>query len=116
MVDEQIAERYRRLLAEHRRVVGELIPVLEAVALASIRDAIPGARRLEVRGEYTEDMVPTLRIQRVLDADGAVLFEIGSGHPDPAVEDAVDETGVEYLDLLLDLTGDDYLGVREIEG
>jgi hypothetical protein len=116
MVDEQIAERYQQLLDEYRRVVRDLIPVLEAVALASISDVIPGAHRLEVLGEYTEDMLPTLRIQRVLDGNGSVLFDIGSGHPDPAVEDAVDEAGVEYLDLLLDLTGDDYLGVREIEG
>jgi hypothetical protein len=60
--------------------------------------------------------LPTLRIQRVLDGNGSVPFDIESGHPESAVEEAVDETGVEYLDLLLDLTGEDYLGVREIEG
>ena len=27
----------------------------------------------------------------------------------------IDEVGVEYLDLLLDLTGDDFMGSREIE-
>jgi hypothetical protein len=116
VVDRLLADRYQQLLSEYRRVVGELVPVLENIAVARIRESIPKAYRLEVLGEYNEDWLPTLRIQRVFDGDGAVLFDIGSGHPNSAVEEAVDEAGVEYLDLLLDLTGDDYLGLREIEG
>jgi hypothetical protein len=116
MVDPLLADKYEHLLSEYRRVVEELVPVLEDIAVARIREAIPKAYRLEVLGEYNEDWLPTLRIQRVFDGDGAVLFDIGSGHPDSDVEEAVDEVGVEYLDLLLDLTADDYLGLREIEG
>ena len=55
-----------------------------------------------------------LRIQRVLDADGEVLYDIESGHDDPDVENRIDEVGFEYLDLLLDLTGNDYLGRKTV--
>ena len=51
-----------------------------------------------------------MRIQRVLDADGRVLFDVETGHPDRAVEDAVDVVDIEYLDVLIDLTGDEYMG------
>lgn len=63
-----------------------------------------------------EDWIPVLRIQRVLDDDGRVLFDVGFGHDDRAVEDMIDEVGSEYLDLLLDLTGDDYMGAKSIDG
>ena len=32
------------------------------------------------------------------------------GHLDRAVEDALDTVNVEYLDVLMDITGDDYMG------
>jgi hypothetical protein len=51
-----------------------------------------------------------LPIQRVLHADGRVLFDVETGHPDHAVEDAVDVVDIEYLDVLIDLTGDEYMG------
>jgi hypothetical protein len=39
-----------------------------------------------------------------------VLFDVDTGHPDRAVEDAVDRVDIEYLDVLIDLTGDAYMG------
>jgi hypothetical protein len=42
-----------------------------------------------------------------------VLFDVAQG-ADRAVEDAIDEVGTEYLDLLLDLTGDAYMGHHEL--
>lgn len=46
----------------------------------------------------------------MLSADSAVLFDVETGHPDRAVEDAVDTVNIEYLDVLIDLTGDEYIG------
>jgi hypothetical protein len=60
---------------------------------------------------FNEDWLRVLRVRRILDADGAVLFDVAHG-ADRAVEEAVDEIGTEYLDLLLDLTGDEYMGRR----
>ena len=62
-----------------------------------------------------EDWVPTLRVQRVLDARGSVLFDTREGHDDSAVEDAIDEVDIEYLDVLIELTGDDYMGRHTID-
>lgn len=47
--------------------------------------------------------------------DASVLFDVEKGHDDPRVEQAIDETNTEYLDLLLDLTGDLYMGASAIE-
>ena len=74
----------------------------------------PGASVLETDGEMNEDWVFTLRIQRVLDAAGEVLYDVSAGHEDPEVEATVDEVGIDYLDLFLDLTGDEYLGRQTI--
>lgn len=55
-----------------------------------------------------------LRASRVLDPAGAVLFDAAEGHDDPQVEEAIDLANIEYLDLLVDLTGDTYLGSHTI--
>jgi hypothetical protein len=85
------------------------------MALTNISDVLPGAHELEMVGRINEDWIPTLRIQRVLDKNGAVLFDIGFGHDARLVEEMIDEVNTEYLDLLLDLTGDDYTGTRTID-
>ncbi len=72
------------------------------------------ASELEVLGDFNEDWLPILRIQRVLDADGIVLFDIETGADDQTVEAMIDEVNIEYLDLLLDLTGDDFMGAKPI--
>ena len=46
----------------------------------------------------------------MFDNDGVTLFDIGDGCSDSAVEDAVDEVDIEYLDLLIGLTGDELMG------
>ena len=106
---------YERLLASYRSTAAQLVPLLEAMAVASIRDVLPGAHRLEVKGRINEDWIPTLRIQRFVDEGGAVLFDVATGHDDEGVEEMIDDVGVEYLDMLLALTGDDYMGHREVE-
>lgn len=106
---------YERARDEHTRAVQALVLLVVGMALESIDEVLPGAHRLEVLGRINEDSIPTLRIQRVLDVDGRVLFDVAIGHDDRAVEDMIDEVGTEYLDLLLDLTGDDYMGAGSID-
>jgi hypothetical protein len=98
----------------HTAAVADLVPLVIEMALATVAEALPDAEVLETEGEMNEDWLFTLRIQRVLDADGRVLYDSEAGHDDPDVENRIDEVGFEYLDLLLDLTGDDYLGSKII--
>lgn len=51
----------------------------------------------------------------MLFADGTVLFDVEVGHEDARVEQAIDTVNSEYLDLLLDLTGDSYMGPSVVE-
>ena len=98
----------------HTAAVADFVPLLVEMAIATVADVLPGADRLETEGEMNEDWAFTLRIQRVLDAAGEVLHDVSAGHEDPEVETTIDAVGVEYLDLLLDLTGEDYLGRQTI--
>ena len=86
------------------------MPLVRRVALATLADVLPGAATVEARGELNEDWIPTLRVQRVLDAGGRVLFDVETGHPNRAVEDAVDLVDIEYLDVLIVLTSGEYMG------
>jgi hypothetical protein len=90
-------------------------PLTEHLAVEPVADVLPGATVIEVRGEFNEDWLRTVRIQRVLSAAGEVLFDVAEGHDDRHVEEAIDEVNSEYLDLLLDLTGDLYMGNSAIE-
>lgn len=111
---EELIDRHREARAAFSAAVERLVSVLEEIAVAAVRDALPTAERLEVVGEMNEDWAWTLRIQRVLDATGAVIFDIQEG-ADAHVEDHIHEVGVDYLDLLLEVSGEDYLGTQEIE-
>lgn len=44
-----------------------------------------------------------------------MLFDVAEGHDDRRVEDAIDEANADYLDLLLDLTGNLYMGNHTLE-
>lgn len=107
-------EAFEAAQQRHADAVAELVPLLVEVALATVAKVLPGADTLETEGEMNEDWAFTLRIQRVLDADGDVLYDVGVGHDDPEVETTIDEVGVDYLDLLLDVTGEDYLGRKTV--
>lgn len=87
----------------------------ESFAMETVADALPGATVVELRGEFTEDWLRILRVQRVLSAKGAVLFHVAEGHDDRQVEAAIEQVNEEYFDLLLDLTGDTYMGDSAIE-
>jgi hypothetical protein len=110
------------LEAEFGRVLGEwqalgraLSELSERLAIETLVDVLPGTSVVEVYGEFNEDRLRTLRIRRVLSAEGTVLFNSEHGHDDPQVEAAIDEVNTECLDLLLDLTGDAYMDPSAIE-
>jgi hypothetical protein len=83
-------------------------------AFESIAEALPGTKEIVVRGEINEDWIPRLRVQRVADANGGVLFDVESAH-DPGVGATIDGVNAEYLDVLVELTGEDFLGTTTIE-
>jgi len=94
--------------------VEALVPLTIELAVAAVAEVLPGADALETEGEMNEDWGFTLRIRRVLDDDGRPLYDVETAHDDPQVEDRLDEVGSEYLGLLLDLTGDEYLGRKVV--
>jgi hypothetical protein len=102
-----LIEAFDAARARHAAAVAE-------VTRAFVSEALPGAKVLVVRGEMNEDWAFTLRVQRVLDREGGILYDIDIGHEDPAVEDTIDQVGVDYLDLLMHLTGDEYVGRSSI--
>lgn len=114
MPSEELVAQYTDALSAHRRAVDELVPLLMQMALQSVADVLPGAHELEVHGELNEDWVPVLRIRRVLDVGAHVLFDVREGGV-REVEDVIDEVNIEYLDLLVDLTGDEFMGSKRIE-
>ncbi len=114
MPEPSLIEALNAAQERHLEAVADLAPLLIEVALATVAGVLPGTQVLETEGEMNEDWLFTLRLQRVLGTDGAVLYDIGVGHHDPEVETRIDKVGFEYLDLLLDLTGDDYLGRKTV--
>jgi hypothetical protein len=113
--DPELEAQFDAALRRYQKARIALVPFLVRIALDRLAGVLPGAREFETEGRFTEDWIPTLRIQRVRDDDGTVLFDISSGHPDPQVEAMIDEVNSEYLDLLLDLTGDTYMGHATID-
>ncbi len=84
--------------------------LVRRMAMETLGDVMPVASSIGAVGEFNEDWIPTLRVQRVFDAEGQVLFDVEVGHPDREVEDAVDFVDTEYLDVLIDLAPGDYFG------
>ena len=115
MVDRELEGKFNRVLDEWQALSRTLAELCERLTTETLVDLLPGASVIELRGEVNEDLLRTLRVRRVLTGDGTVLFDAGEGHDDPQVESAVDEVNTEYLDLLLDLTGDTYMGRSAVE-
>ncbi len=115
MIDPELTADFAQMLDEWEMLGRTLADLSERLVVATLTDVLPGASAVELRGEFDENMLRTLRIRRVLTSDGTVVFDVEEGHEDRRVEDAVDEVNTEYLDLLLDLTGDTYMGACEIE-
>lgn len=109
VVDPELEAKFSRVLDEWQALGRTLAELAERLAMARLMDVLPGATVLELFGGFN-DALRTLRIRRVIAADGTALFDAIQGHANPGVEAAVDEVDTEYLDLLLDLTGDAYMG------
>ena len=107
---DDVGDRFERAREAHAKAVEALVPALIASAVAEVAEVLPGATSLEVLGETNEDGLDILRIQRVRNSAGELLYDIDSGHPDRAVEDRVDDVGSEYLDQLRDITYGQYFG------
>lgn len=114
MVDLELRAEFSRALDASRVLTRSLAELAERVAVDILADVLPGASVVEVLGGFTEDGLRTLRVRRVLTADATVLFDNASGHDDPRVEIAIDDVNTEYLDLLLELTGDIFMGASTI--
>ena len=115
MVDRELTSEFSRVLDEWQVLGNSLAELSERLAVATIANVLPGASVVELHGECNENWLRTLRVRRVLSADGTVVFDVEEGHEDPEVEAAIDDVSSEYLDLLLDLTGDTYMGASVIE-
>ena len=115
MVDPELEAEFSRVLDEWQALGRTLAELSERLAIETLVDVLPGSSLVEVHGEFNEDWLRTLRVRRVLSAGGTVLFDVEQGHDDPRIEAAIDEVNTEYLDLLLDLTGDTYMGPAAIE-
>ncbi len=115
VVDPELEAEFSRVLEEWQSLGRTLADLTEQLAVETLVDVLPGAAVVEVHGEFNEDWLRTLCVRRVLTADGTVLFDVEQGHDDPQVEAAIDEVNTEYLDLLLDLTGDTYMGASAVE-
>jgi len=100
----------------HTDAVVALASALIAGALDEVAEVLPGTVSLEVLGETNEDGLDILRIQRVRNAQGDVLYDIETGHLDRAVEDRIDHVGSEYLDQLLDITYGEFFGEHVLLG
>lgn len=111
--ESRVAE-FQRLLREHEFISEQLAAMAQRLAVHRLADVLPGATTLEVTGEFNEDWQRVLRIDRVVDDEGELLIDVHSGSLDERIEAVIDEVNSEYLDLLMDLTGDAYLGRHEI--
>jgi hypothetical protein len=103
------AAEFQDLLVRRREIDARLAGLATGATAAMLQSVLPAATSAVVFGAMNEDGALVLRIRRVLDADGGVLFDVTVG-ADRAIEDVIDEVDVEYLDVLLDVTGDRYLG------
>ena len=115
MVDPELTADFGRTLDEWEMLGRTLADLSERLVAATLVDVLPGASVVELRGDFNENMLRTLRVRRVLASDGTVVFDVEEGHGDPSVENTIDEVNAEYLDLLLDLTGDTYMGESTLD-
>ena len=115
MPNQDLVAEFRRRRDQWDALGLALAPLAEQLAFQTVADVLFGAAVADVRGEMNAAGRRILRSQRGLSGEGDVLFAGPEGHDDRRVEDAIDETNADYLDLLLDLTGDLYMGNHTLE-
>lgn len=114
MPDADLIAEFRHKRDEWETLGQTLAAMAARLALETIVDVLPTAAMVELFGEFNEDGLRVLRIRQVRSSTGRMLFDVAEGHDDPHVEAVVDEVNCEYLDLLLDLTGDLHMGPSSI--
>jgi len=118
MVDQQDAPGLRAefdaALARCTADVERLAELAERLAMAEVRAVLPGAAVVVVHGWMNEDWLKVLRIQRVRSVTEEILFDAETG-AEAEIEDALHEIGTELLDLIVDLTGDAFMGTQDFE-
>jgi hypothetical protein len=104
------------ILADALDADGEaaLVPLLKRMAVATVRGRWPDAKELELHGEYDADWIPDSGFS-ALSPSTVTCCTTERRFADDGVDRMIDEVGREYLDLLLDLTGDDFIGEQSIE-
>lgn len=115
MPSRELIDAYSQARARHQDATRDLVALVISIAVATLEDVLPGVRQIETLGEFNEDWVPTLRIERVVGLEGETLFDVELGYDERSVEDAVGTVDTEFLDVLIDLTGSEYMGRRTIE-
>jgi hypothetical protein len=111
--DAALRAEFDEMLTVYQEQGTRLAALAERMTWGTLRGLFPSASTVEVEGWMNEDWLRVLRVRRVLDAEGVVLFDASRG-AELDVEEVIDEVGTEYLDLLLDLTGDAYMGHHEL--
>jgi hypothetical protein len=100
---------FNELLVARREIDARIAAAAQELVAAKLQAALPAATSVVVLGAMNEDGAFVLRLRRVLDDAGGVLFDVTVG-AERDIEDAVDEVNVEYLDVLLDVTDHRYMG------
>jgi hypothetical protein len=111
--DAALRAEFDEMLTVYQEQGAHLAALAERMVWRTLRAHFPSASTVQVEGWMNEDWLRVLRVRQVLDGNGVVLFDVVRG-TDPNLEEAIDEVGTEYLDLLLDLTGDAYMGHHEL--
>jgi len=118
MVDQQdtpgLRAEFDAALARYTADAQRLAELAERLAMAEVRAVVPGAAVVVVHGWMNEDWLKVLRIRGVRSATDEVFFDVEAG-AEPEVDDALHEIGSDLLDLLVDLTGDAYMGTHELQ-
>lgn len=109
----EVRAEFEAVLGQYTAVGERLASLAEHLALAEVRRLLPDGAVVEVHGWMNEDWLKVLRISSVRSATGAVLFDVEAG-AEPEIDDTLHEIGTELLDLLVDLTGDTYMGTQEL--
>lgn len=111
--DPTLRAEFDEVLAAYEEQGTRFAALAQRMAWGTVRELFPSTSTVEVEGWMNEDWLRVLRVRRIVDAAGGVLFDAARG-AELDVEEAIDEVGTEYLDLMLDLTGDAYMGHREL--
>lgn len=95
------------------RARNEYALTLERMAAEAILELFEKADSVVLQGEDSYDSGPILRIQRILDNAENVLWDVED--PDEDFEDQLSEIEHEFLDALIDITGDDWYGENSLD-